>query len=148
MNDTHDIIITLPGGRRVDAQVGAHVIHTDQPRDNGGADTAPSPFQVFLASIGACAGIFVEGFCSKRGLPLEGVRIVERPHFGPDGTLTSVGLQIQLPPGFPEKYREAIARVVEQCSVKRAIAAQPHFDVEVQLAPSQAEPPVAPKTAA
>ena len=63
------IVVTLPGGRRVDAQVGTHTIHTDQPRDNGGEDLAPAPFDVFLASIGACAGIFVQGFCAKRDIP-------------------------------------------------------------------------------
>jgi ribosomal protein S12 methylthiotransferase accessory factor len=133
MSDTSDIIISLPGGRRVDADLGGHVVHTDQPLRNGGEDSAPSPFQLFLASIGTCAGIFVQGFCAGRGLPTEGVRIIERPTFDAHGTLAAVSLQIELPPGFPERYRDAIARVVEQCSVKRAIAAQPHFDVEVHI---------------
>ena len=62
-------------------------------------------------------------------LPFEGIRIIERPTFGPDGVLASVELDIELPPSFPEKYREALVRVAEQCSVKRAIAAQPAFTV-------------------
>jgi putative redox protein len=144
MNDTTEITVTLPGGRRVDALVAGHVVRTDQPSSNGGDDTAPSPFQLFLASIGACAGIFVQGFCSKRGLPTEGVRIVERPKYQPDGTLAAVDLRIELPAGFPEKYRDAVAKVVEQCSVKRAIAAQPHFDVDVHIAPAAAAPALAP----
>ena len=60
-----EIQITLPGGRRVDAQVRGHIVHTDQPVTNGGEDAAPSPFELFLASIGTCAGIFVQGFCAK-----------------------------------------------------------------------------------
>src|ERR1035437_6455672 len=104
MASATEIIVTLPGGRRVDAQVGGHVVHTDQPKDNGGEDVAPSPFDMFLASLGTCAGIFVQGFCAKRGLPFEGIRIIERPTFGPDGVLASVELDIELPPSFPEKY--------------------------------------------
>ena len=127
--DTSDIIITLPSGRRVDAQVGAHVVRTDQPKDNGGEDAAPSPFQLFLASLGTCAGIFVQGFCHKRGLPTEGIRIVERPSYAADGALSAVDLDIQVPPSFPEKYREALVRVADQCSVKKAIQAQPRFQV-------------------
>lgn len=131
----HDIgiIVTLPGGRRVDAQVGRHLVATDQPLANGGEDSAPSPFDLFLASIGTCAGIFVQGFCSKRGIPTEAIRIVEQPSFGPDGELSAVDLRLELPPNFPEKYRDAVVKVVEQCSVKRAIAAQPRFSVTAQL---------------
>ena len=129
MSATTEIIITLPHQRRVDAQVGEHVVHTDQPLDNGGEDVAPSPFDLFLASLGACAGIFVQGFCSKRGLSTEGIRLVERPSYGPTGVLESVDIELQLPSTFPEKYKEAVVRVAQECSVKRAIAGQPHFTV-------------------
>ena len=75
MAGTSEILVTLPGGRRVDAQVGKHLVRTDQPVGNGGEDTATSPFELFLAAIGTCAGIFVQGFCAKRGLPTDGIRI-------------------------------------------------------------------------
>lgn len=138
MNEPLEIVVTLPGGRRVDAQVGAHVVHTDQPRAAGGEESAPTPFQLFLASIGACAGIFVQGFCATRGLPTADIRIRERPHFADNGVLASVDLDIELPPTFPEKYRDAVLKVVQQCSVKKAIAAQPQINVRTALAPARA----------
>ena len=131
MSETRELIITLPGNRRVDAHFGNHVVRTDQPLDNGGDDTAPSPFQLFLASIGTCAGIFVQGFCAKRNIDSSGVRIVERPVYDEQGTLKDVSLDVELPAAFPEKYREPLLRVIEQCSVKKAIAAQPTFTVRV-----------------
>lgn len=134
MAGANEILVTLPGGRRVDAQVGGHLVKTDQPREGGGEDAAPSPFSLFLASIGTCAGIFVQGFCHKRGLPFERIRILERPSFGADGTLAGVDLDIQVPPDFPEKYREALVRVADQCSVKKAIQVQPRFAVRTVVA--------------
>ncbi len=131
MSETRELIITLPGNRRVDAHFVNHVVRTDQPLDNGGDDTAPSPFQLFLASIGTCAGIFVQGFCAKRNIDSSGVRIVERPIYDEAGTLKDVSLDVELPAAFPEKYREPLLRVIEQCSVKKAIAAQPTFTVRV-----------------
>ncbi|MBX7097038.1 MAG: OsmC family protein [Myxococcaceae bacterium] len=136
--DTRPLFVTLPGGRRVDVQVGAHVVHTDQPVSNGGDDTAPSPFELFLASLGACAGIFVQGFCAARKLPTEGIRLVETPSYGDDGVLRTVSLRLELPAEFPERYREPLERVVSQCSVKKAIAAQPEISVEVARAQSAA----------
>lgn len=138
MNDPSEIVVTLPGGRRVDARIGAHIVHTDQPLSAGGEESAPTPFQLFLASIGACAGIFVQGFCAVRKLPTDGIRIVERPAFGENGVLLSVDLVVELPAAFPEKYRDALVKVVEQCSVKKAIAAQPTFSVRTSLSAARA----------
>lgn len=134
MAGASEIVVTLPGGRRVDAQVGPHLVRTDQPASNGGEDSAPTPFQLFLAAIGTCAGIFVQGFCAKRGISPEGIRIVERTELDPEGVLRVVELRIEVPPSFPEKYREALVRVADQCSVKRAIQAQPTFRVETAAA--------------
>lgn len=139
MTSPSEIVAVIAGGRRVDAFVGGHVVHTDQPRDNGGDDAAVSPFQLFLASMATCAGIFVQGFCAKRGLPTEGIRVVERTEFDDEGVLVAVNLAIELPPSFPEKYRGAVLRAVEQCSVKRAIQAQPRFTVEAAVATAAGE---------
>lgn len=128
------VVVTLPGGRRVDAQVGQHVVHTDQPKESGGDDAAPSPFDLFLASMGTCAGIFVQGFCAKRGIPYQDIRVLEHLGYDEDGVLNAVDFEIQLAPGFPAKYREAIVKVVEQCSVKRAILSQPSFRVRAEPA--------------
>jgi ribosomal protein S12 methylthiotransferase accessory factor len=126
-----EMIVTLPGGKRVDTRIGNHVIRTDQPAASGGEDSAPTPFDLFLASIGTCAGIFVAGFCQKRGLPTEGIRIAQRNQVDPEsGVLVRVELDIQVPAGFPEKYLEALVRVADQCKVKKAIQAQPVFEVK------------------
>ena len=142
MSAVREILVTLPGGRRVDALVGPHLLRTDQPRDNGGEDTAASPFELFLASLGTCAGIFVQRFCARRGIPFEGIRIRETVSFGAQGTLETVRLNIEVPSTFPEKYREALVRVVDQCSVKRAIQAQPTFDVRTTV-PTESQMSVA-----
>ena len=134
MASAGEIVVTLPGGRRVDAKVGTHTVRTDQPLSFGGEDTAPSPFQLFLASIGTCAGIFVQGFCAKRQIPHDRIQIRERVQVDEKGNLTTVDLDIEVPPDFPEQYRDALVRVANQCSVKQAIAAPPQFAVRTIVA--------------
>lgn len=130
MSSAMEMVVTLPGGKKVDTQVGKHVIRTDQPATGGGDDTAPAPFSLFLASIGTCAGIYVAGFCQKRGLPTEGLRLVQRNHFDKEtGVLQRVEIDVEVPPSFPEKYHDALVRVADQCAVKKAIQAQPVFEV-------------------
>jgi len=125
-----EMMIDFPGGSRVDAHFGSYTVATDQPP----VASAPSPFEVFLASIGTCAGIYVLGFCSQRGLPTEGIRIVEQiNHDRMTGMLESVGLEIQVPPGFPEKYRSALIRSAELCAVKQTIQRPPRFDITTRV---------------
>ncbi len=125
-----ELTVTFPGGARVDAQFGRHVIRTDQPRHAGGEGSAPAPFALFLASIGTCAGIYVLGFCRQRGLPTDGIRIVQRMEADPvTGMTTKIALDIQVPPGFPEKYHDALVRAASQCAVKKHLETPPHFEV-------------------
>lgn len=131
MAETTELIITLPGGKKVDAAFDGMVVKSDQPVTNGGEGSAPSPFQLFLSSLGTCAGIYVAGFCQKRGVATDGIRLVQRNRFDTQsGVLAGVDFEIQVPKDFPEKYYEALVRVVDQCAVKRAIQAQPAFSVK------------------
>ena len=125
-----EINVRFPGGRRVVAELDGYEIPTDQPVDAGGEGSAPSPYQLFVASIGACAGFFALSFFQKRGLATDGLRVTTRTG-NVDGTLGRVMIDVALPAGFPEKYRDALLRSIEQCSVKRAILAQPAFEVRV-----------------
>ena len=121
-----EMLIDFPGGSRVEAHFGPFTVATDQPP----VASAPSPFEVFLSSIGTCAGIYVLGFCKQRNLPAEGIRIVERiNHSRMTGMLESIGLEIQVPPGFPEKYRDSLIRSAELCAVKKTIENPPRFDI-------------------
>jgi len=118
--------ITFPGGARVDASFGQHVVRTDQPPAGGGEASAPTPFELFLSSFGTCAGIYVLGFLRKRGLPTEGVKLVQRARRDPASGMTDqVEIEILLPPDFPEKYRGAIVRAAEQCAVKKHLERPP-----------------------
>ena len=73
-----EMIIDFPGGARVDAHFNSYTIHTDQPIQAGGEASAPTPFATFLAALGTCAGIYVLGFCQRRGIATEGLRLVQR----------------------------------------------------------------------
>ncbi len=122
--------ITFDGGKVITAHVSGHTIRTDQPLDNGGGNTAPAPFELFLASIGTCAGIYVKSFCDKRGVPTEGIKIIQSLEYGEDQKIpSSINLDIKLPAGFPEKYREAVINAAELCLVKKTILHQPGFKI-------------------
>ncbi len=126
-----EMMIDFPGGSRVDAHFGPYTVPTDQPP----VASAPSPFELFLSSIGTCAGIYVLGFCQQRGLPTEGIRIIERiNHSRMTGMVETIGLEIQVPPDFPEKYRDSLVRSAELCAVKKHLENPPKFEITTQVA--------------
>lgn len=125
-----EMVIDFPGGARVDAHFGPYTIFTDQSPEGGGESSAPSPFATFLASIGTCAGIYVLGFCRQRGLPTDGIRIIQRMHPDPATGMTGkIDLEIQVPPSFPEKYLPSLIRSAELCAVKKHIQTPPQFEI-------------------
>jgi len=122
--------ISFPGGVAVSARLGSFNLLTDQPVAAGGEGSAPSPYELFLASIGCCAGFFALRFCQQRELPTEGLSLTLDWHRDPETRRTDkIVIQIKLPAGFPEKYRSAIIRATDQCSVKKTILDPPDFDV-------------------
>ncbi len=130
--------VTFPGGKRVDALYDAFHIETDQSPRFGGDGSAPEPFDLFLASLATCAGIYVLGFCERRDLPTDGLRLVQRWFRDAKGRLETIALDIQLPDGFPEKYRAAVIRAAQQCTVKKTMENPPRF--EVRAVPAGDEP--------
>ncbi len=128
-----DMQISFPGGKKVDAEYKGQTIRTDQPEIAGGEGSAPAPFDLFLASIGTCAGIYVLSFCQTRNIPTEAIKLIQRTERDAEKKLiTKISIEISLPPEFPEKYREAVVKSAEQCAVKKHILQAPEFEISTK----------------
>lgn len=126
------MIVTFPGGVAVTAAYRGFTVHTDQPAANGGGNSAPSPFDLFLVSLGTCAGFYALRFCQQRQLPSDGLELRLAIDRNPESRrLDRVAITLHLPDGFPEKYRAAIVRATDQCAVKQALADPPEILVTV-----------------
>ena len=125
--------ITSPGGVRIEARYKGHTVATDQPVKAGGEDSAPAPFDLFLASIGTCAGYYAFQFCRQRDLSTDGLAVTLEPVHDPERhRVARIRIEVRLPATFPDKYRPAILRAIDQCAVKRHILEPPEFEVVVQ----------------
>jgi len=126
--------VTFDGGKVITAHLNGHTIRTDQPVKAGGGNSAPAPFELFLASIGTCAGIYVKSFCDQREIPTENIKIIQSIEFDKETRLPSnIKLDIQLPADFPEKYKSAVINAAELCLVKKTINHPPQFEVAASI---------------
>lgn len=124
-----DIEVFFEGNKGVNARVRNHIVKTDQPVNGGGDDTAVTPFELFLASLATCAGIYVKGFCDQRGIDTTGIKIVQSHTFDAKGMATKVMLSIKVPASFPEKYIDSLVAVAGMCKVKQHFASPPAIEV-------------------
>jgi putative redox protein len=115
---------------RIDVEYKGYVIKTDQPVRDGGDATAPSPFDLFLASLAACAGFYAVAFCRERKIATDGLGVTMTTERGEASKMIDkVTITVDLPAGFPEKYRFALVKAVDHCTVKAHILRAPRFEV-------------------
>ena len=127
-----DMVITFPGNKKVDSSYKGFTVHTDQPITEGGENTAPEPFDLFLASIGTCAGIYVSSFCNERQIDTTDLRLnLSFVRNAATHMVEEIDIQIKLPLGFPEKYKSAVIRTAEMCFVKKHLITPPQFRISV-----------------
>jgi len=76
----------------------------------------------------------VLSFCEKRNIPTEHISLIQRNEYGKrdEGKtfLEKIIIEIIVPPGFPEKYHNALIKVADQCAVKKTIMNPPKFEVK------------------
>lgn len=125
------ITVRYMGGDRLVAAVRGHELATDQPVADGGDDSAPTPTELFVASLASCVAFYAERFLRRHRLPAEGLSVscgyewAENPH--------RVGL-LELSvhaPGLPEERRAAFERVVEHCTVHSSLLHAPEVRIRI-----------------
>jgi len=127
------IKITLEGNKKILAHFRGFTIETDQQETEGGDNTAPTPFELFLASLGTCAGFYVASFCQSRSIPTGNISIVQTVSRNDQTHMVDkITLDIMLPPDFPEKYKPAVIKAVDTCTVKKHLLAPPEIRIETK----------------
>jgi len=122
--------INFPGGKRVTSTYKGFTVETDQPKTEGGDGSAPEPFDLFLSSIGTCAGFYIVYFCESRDIPTDDISMTLRFERNEQSHLMEeIAIDIHLPPDFPDKYRKAVIRAAEMCTVKRTLTHPPEIQI-------------------
>ena len=129
-----DMIVTFPGGLKVDADYKGFTVKTDQPEGEGGENTAPAPFDLFLCSISTCAGFYVLSFCSERNIPTDNIQVVlNTERDSATRMVTRINIDIQLPADFPQKYVNAVKASADKCTIKKLILKPPAFNITANI---------------
>ena len=121
--------IYFPGGRKVNSDYKGFTIKTDQSKEDGGNGTAPTPSDLFFASLGACMGLYALDFCKKRKIDSDQLKLsVELQSHEKTHKVEKMFFNIDLGPEFPQKYTSALIRAMKLCYLKQHFEQPPQFE--------------------
>ena len=128
------MVVTFPGNMRADASYKGFTIKTDQPIHQNGDGSAPAPFDLFLTSIGTCAGLYLLSFCQNRGIATDDMSVTLKTEIDKmKKKITKVIVEAHLPSDFPERYKPAAIRSMNACAVKKYIESPFAFETLATL---------------
>lgn len=119
-------------GDLFDISVRQHQLSVDQPADVGGTDTAPTPTELFVASLASCVAFYARRFLARHGLATAGLAVTatfamaERP-----ARVGEITLTLSVPGGVPDERRAALLAVALHCTVHNSLEQPPAVRVEL-----------------
>lgn len=125
------ITVTYVGRDRLRVETRGHIAYADQPVEDGGEDTAPTPTEMFVAGLATCVAFYAERFLRRNGMSTDRLRVTcdyrwaENPHRVGDIEVSVAA------PGLTAAKRDAFSRVIEHCTVHNSLLHPP--DVHLRL---------------
>jgi putative redox protein len=121
-------------GEAYEISIRGHRIRVDQPTDQGGHDSAPTPTELFVASLAACVAFYAGRYLTRHGLPRDGLAVHTDFDMatGRPARVAAIRITIHVPDHFPADRRAALAAVASHCTVHNSLTKQPHISLTVQ----------------
>lgn len=128
-----EMIINFPGRKKVNVVFDNFLIQTDQKLENGGDNSFPDPFSLFISSIGACAGYYVLSFCLERNIPTNDIKLLlEAKKNIKNNLIENIDIKIITNELFPDKYVKSIIKVANLCTVKKHLEHPPIINISLK----------------
>jgi putative redox protein len=97
-----------------------HEIAADEPAKRGGTNTGPSPFELMLASLGACTAITFRMYAERKGWNLGGMRVKLR--LLKDGETQRIERTIHIGNALDADQQGKLLEIADKTPVTRALA--------------------------
>ena len=133
---TETMNVRYRGGESYDVAIRGHNVVVDQPADGGGADTAPTPTELFVASLATCVAFYAGRYLTRHGLSRDGLGVTVAYHLATDrpARVSHVWLTVRVPESVPPQRWAALEAVVRHCTVHNSLTTPPEVVIDLAAA--------------
>ena len=126
-----EVSVDYLGGVRFEVAARRHRIVSDQPLENGGADTGMTPPELLLASLGSCAAYYAAEYLRVRSLPVQGLRVyVHAEKALKPARLSMFRVRVEAP-SADQSHSDSLLRTVKHCLIHNTLLQPSNVDVTV-----------------
>ncbi len=131
-----EVVVEEEGARFAQRIVagGRHEITADEPQEKGGKDEGPNPYELLLASLGACTSITLRMYADLKRIPLRGVKIRLRHEKVPaeecegcetkEGKIDVIEQEVTLDGDLSAEHRARLMEIATRCPVHRTLKSE------------------------
>jgi putative redox protein len=127
------IRVRLESGTRALISARGHQWTADEPRELGGGDSGPTPYELLLGSLGACTAVTLRLYAAHKGIALRSVDVryeFSRVHAedcedcdrrSQDDRVEVIRAAVRLGGDFDERQRARLEQIVARCPVHKTL---------------------------
>ena len=110
-----------------------HTVVADEPEEEGGDDSGPSPQELLAASLASCTAITMEMYAKRKGWDVGDVAVHVEYEPAQRGSPTRFHMIVDLPKELPDEQRERLMQIGAKCPVHRVLEGEVMFEESVEL---------------
>jgi putative redox protein len=110
-----------------------HTLVSDEPKDEGGDDSGPSPQELLAASLASCTAITMEMYAKRKGWEVGDVAVHVDYEPAQRGSPTRFRMRVDFPKEVPQEQRERLMQIGAKCPVHRVLEGEVMFEETVEL---------------
>ena len=131
--DTHEMDVRYMAGESYEVSVRGHRVLVDQPAEAGGLDTAPTPTELFVASLATCVAFYAGRYLTRHGYGRDGLAVSAGFDMASDrpARVSGIRLTVRAPADLPADRRPALRAVVSHCTVHNSLTAPPSVAIDL-----------------
>jgi uncharacterized OsmC-like protein len=139
-----EVVVSSLGNLRQEIWAGGHTLTADEPRDFGGEDTGPSPYELLLGALGACTSMTLLLYARRKGWPLEQVEVRLRHNRihardcetceTKEGYLDAIEKEIVVAGDLTPEQVERLGEIAHRCPVNQTLLHEIHITQTVRRA--------------
>lgn len=125
--------VRFVAGETYEFRARGHRILVDQPPEIGGDDTAPTPVELFVASLATCVAFYAGRYLVRHGFSRDDLRVwvdytmsSERP-----ARVEVIHLAVRVPESLPVAQRSALRAVLSHCTIYNSLSAPPAITIDL-----------------